>query len=194
MSKENCYEVYICRVDGEIVYIGSGKHGRHKHCDSGCSHVYELNRIHFLANDTIAVTVLYGNLPQQESLGIEKNLIETHKPKFNTRYAKPKQDYISMKETVMNEFKKSLKEYGHKNGSVSYKKFSDAVSTFITFYGFEKLKVGVIVKMTTLGKYKELSTFKIRLRMLNKDAQYLYSIFDIENTKEGYFIKFKDVF
>ena len=48
--------------------------------------------------------------------------------------------------------------------------------------------------MTTLGKYKELSTFKIRLRMLNKDAQYLYSIFDIENTKEGYFIKFKDVF
>ena len=194
MSKGNCYEVYVCRVDGDIVYIGSGRHGRHKHCDSGCSHVYELNRIHFLVDSTITVTVLHGNLSQQESLGIEKNLIETHKPKFNTRYAKPKQDYISMKETVMNEFKKSLKEHGHKNGSVSYKKFSDAVSTFITFYGFEKLKVGVIVKMTTLGKYKELSTFKIRLRMLNKDAQYLYSIFDIGNTKEGYFIKFKGVF
>ena len=40
---------------------------------------------------------LHGNLSQQESLGIEKNLIETHKPKFNTRYAKPKQDYIGMK-------------------------------------------------------------------------------------------------
>ena len=56
MSKENCYEVYICKVDGEIVYIGSGKHGRHKHCTSGCSHVYELNKMHFLANDTIVVT------------------------------------------------------------------------------------------------------------------------------------------
>ena len=37
------------------------------------------------------------------------------------------------------------------------------------------------------GENNEVSTFKIRLRMLNKDAQYLYSIFDIENTKEGYF-------
>ena len=55
MSKENCYEVYVCRVDGEIVYIGSGRHGRHKHCDSGCSHVYELNKIHFLADDAITV-------------------------------------------------------------------------------------------------------------------------------------------
>ena len=156
--------------------------------------LYYLNKIHFLANDAIIVTVLHGNLSQQKSLEIEKNLIEIHKPKFNTRYVKPRQDYIVMKETVMNKFKKSLKEHGHKNGSSSYKKFSDAVSTFITFYGFENLKVGVIVKMTTLGKYNELSTFKIRLRMLNKDAQYLYSIFDIENTKEGYFIKFKDVF
>ena len=23
MSKENCYEVYVCRVDREMVYIGS---------------------------------------------------------------------------------------------------------------------------------------------------------------------------
>ena len=25
MSKENCYEVYVCRVDSEIVYIGSSR-------------------------------------------------------------------------------------------------------------------------------------------------------------------------
>lgn len=35
MSKENCYEVCVCKVGGEIVYIGSGRHGRHKHGDVG---------------------------------------------------------------------------------------------------------------------------------------------------------------
>ena len=37
------YEVYACKYNGEYVYIGSGKHGRHRHCTSGRSHVYELN-------------------------------------------------------------------------------------------------------------------------------------------------------
>ena len=31
------YEVYVCRVDGEVVYIGCGKVGRHQHCTSGCN-------------------------------------------------------------------------------------------------------------------------------------------------------------
>ena len=28
---EGLYEVYVCKHNDEIVYIGSGKHGRHKH-------------------------------------------------------------------------------------------------------------------------------------------------------------------
>ena len=49
-----------------------------------------------------------------------------------------------------------------------------------------------------IGRHKHCLSGTSHNRDLNryyfKDAQYLYSIFDIENTKEGYFIKFKDVF
>ena len=41
------YEVYICKLGDDTVYIGQGVKGRHKHCISGKSHVYELNEIFF---------------------------------------------------------------------------------------------------------------------------------------------------
>ena len=41
------YEVYICKHNDVIVYIGKGTRGRHKHCISGCSHVFELNKTFF---------------------------------------------------------------------------------------------------------------------------------------------------
>ena len=41
------YEVYVCKNGSEVVYIGEGRFGRHKHCNSGTSHVYELNKLHF---------------------------------------------------------------------------------------------------------------------------------------------------
>ena len=40
------FEVYLCKLDGKILYIGSGVQGRHKHCNSGCSHVYSLNKLY----------------------------------------------------------------------------------------------------------------------------------------------------
>ena len=36
--KKKVYEVYECRVNDLLVYIGSGVEGRHKHCDSVLSH------------------------------------------------------------------------------------------------------------------------------------------------------------
>lgn len=42
------YEVYVCKLNDEVLYVGQGKLGRHNHCKSGCSHVYELNKLHFL--------------------------------------------------------------------------------------------------------------------------------------------------
>ena len=39
------YEVYVCKLNDEVLYVGQGKLGRHKHCNSGCSHVYELYKL-----------------------------------------------------------------------------------------------------------------------------------------------------
>ena len=51
------YEVYICKLGDEVLYVGHGKLGRHFHCNSGTSHVYELNEIlkscNFTCRDTV---------------------------------------------------------------------------------------------------------------------------------------------
>ena len=57
MSKD-LYEVYMCKFQDDVLYIGSGKIGRHTHCDSGISNVYGLNRLHF-GGVELDVKVLY---------------------------------------------------------------------------------------------------------------------------------------
>ena len=81
MSKD-LYEVYMCKFQDDVLYIGSGKIGRHKHCDSGTSNIYGLNRLHF-GDVELGVSVVGTFKSQQESLEEEKRLIKLHKPKFN---------------------------------------------------------------------------------------------------------------
>ena len=81
MSK---YEVYICKYEDVVLYIGQGKLGRHTHCNSGLSHVYGLNRLHFgKVNFTVEVLSLHES--QTEALEEERKLIYLHAPKFNKR-------------------------------------------------------------------------------------------------------------
>ena len=69
---------------GEIVYIGSGANGRHKHCNSGCSHVYELNKMHF--NGVVFDVSVKKFNSKSESLKHEKEMILKYKPRFNSVY------------------------------------------------------------------------------------------------------------
>lgn len=79
------YEVYIAEdKDGGILYIGSGKRGRHRHCTSGSSHVVELNRM-CLSGDEINVSIVFVCKTKQESINIESNLIKTLKPALNKK-------------------------------------------------------------------------------------------------------------
>lgn len=79
------YEVYICKYDDEIVYIGEGALGRHNHCTNGTSHVYELNELHFTGDRKLfTVEVKYFQTKEIAS-EIEKELIKIHKPKFNKK-------------------------------------------------------------------------------------------------------------
>lgn len=75
--------VYAAKYDNEIVYIGSGVNGRERHCISGCSHVYALNKLHF-AKEQVEVVVLGRFNTKEESLTVETSLIIEHKPRFNT--------------------------------------------------------------------------------------------------------------
>lgn len=71
------YEVYICTLDKDVLYIGSGRINRHKHCNSGTSHVYGLNKLHFEGN--IFDVNLKFFLTKEESLEEEKRLINQHR-------------------------------------------------------------------------------------------------------------------
>lgn len=74
--------VYCCHTETEVLYIGHGKLGREKHCNSGVSHVYELNKQHFLHNDLIVV-VLKHFATKKEAKDYEEQMIKDTLPKFN---------------------------------------------------------------------------------------------------------------
>ena len=78
-------EVYIAKLDNVIVYIGSGSNGRHRHVNSGTSHVYELNKDHF-NGISFDIEVIGNNYTKEESLVVEKELIEKYQPKYNRVY------------------------------------------------------------------------------------------------------------
>lgn len=75
------FEVYIGRVDGIIKYIGHGKKGRHKHLNSGVSHIYQANQLHFLGGCVEVSVDVYKT--KEEASRIEKELIVKHKPEWN---------------------------------------------------------------------------------------------------------------
>lgn len=76
------YEVYVCKLDDEIVYVGQGEKGRHRHCNSGVTHVYELNKVHF-EGGSVDVNVVLVSAMKKEVLKLEKELILKYRPKFN---------------------------------------------------------------------------------------------------------------
>ena len=69
------YQIYYVVYEGIVVYIGCGKRGRYKHCNSGISHVYELNQIHFNNPDKIQVNILRWYDEESSAFEDEKYLI-----------------------------------------------------------------------------------------------------------------------
>lgn len=60
--------------------------GRGKHCLSGVSHVYELNRLHFTDKENVKLEVLKFFNSKEGALSCEKDLIVKLKPKLNKVY------------------------------------------------------------------------------------------------------------
>lgn len=76
--KDKNHIVYIARdIDNIVRYIGEGKADRFKHVNSGVSHVYELNREHFLGKK-MNVEIYNKNLTKTEALSIERFLLNKY--------------------------------------------------------------------------------------------------------------------
>lgn len=81
--KEKFYEVYICKYDGKVVYVGEGAYNRHKHCTSGCSHVYGLNELYFKEELSLFDVKVFHVETKEQAVQLEKKYIEEYRPKFN---------------------------------------------------------------------------------------------------------------
>ena len=79
---KNTYEVYVCKLGNEVLYVGQGLCGRHEHCTSGVSHVYGLNRLHF-TGAVVDVSVVHSGLDKETALQEETALIQELKPTLN---------------------------------------------------------------------------------------------------------------
>lgn len=139
MSK---FIVYKAVVLGETVYIGSGALGREKHCASGCSHVYELNKYHF-EGVHIEVSVIKKGLTKEESLQIEKELIQKIRPRFNKVHLtkdnlKSAQIAIFLSQRLNLEFKNQF-------GRGKQEQSKAAIPEIISFMGISNLISGVTI-------------------------------------------------
>lgn len=83
MNKINQYCVYACYNETELLYVGNGRVGRQLHCNSGVSHVYELNRDHFTKNN-LKTTVVKTFNSKKDAVDFETLIIQKCLPKYNT--------------------------------------------------------------------------------------------------------------
>jgi len=74
--------VYAVKCKDKTVYIGSGAIGREKHCQSGCSHVYSLNKLHF-SGEFMETTIIKRFDTREDAMQAEKVLIMQIRPEFN---------------------------------------------------------------------------------------------------------------
>lgn len=79
--KDKLYVVYKVSHNDLIYYIGHGAYGRQKHVNSGCSHVYELNRMHF--NGVVFSIDIEKFDTKQDAAAREEFLIRAVKPPLN---------------------------------------------------------------------------------------------------------------
>lgn len=91
-QETNNYIVYSATLNGTTVYIGSGNIGREKHLLSGCSHIYELNKLHF-EGILPEVNILKTFKTKEEARHYEQLLIHELNPSFNNKNSVPLSRY-----------------------------------------------------------------------------------------------------
>lgn len=134
------YEVYMCKVDDVIVYIGKGTKGRHKHCISGCSHVFELNKIFFTEGvDSLEVVVVKELSSNQEAMELEKYLIGLYQPKFNKVFTNKNTRgiYALDGKTVRTKLKGGATKY--KLYNANKESYYNLVNEFIDYFGYKAI-------------------------------------------------------
>jgi len=177
----DCFVVYVVSLEGKILYIGSGVPTRHHHVTSGCSHVYELNRLHF-EGKVVDVEIVKQTTSKQEALDIEKRLIVLNKPTFNTMY---NSDKVSKMKNMLHDkwlcyfqiFEKSKRD-----------RFSKILCEAVNCFGINALTTGKGMYIKDLSSRKMIPHCIIALctAKRRKNYEHFKELHEIMCIHEGY--------
>ena len=137
--KSKVYELYHCKYKGEVVYVGQGVRGRHKHCNSGISHVFELNKIYFTEGDeALFVEVLMQDSNKDVVAKAEEQFILTRKPKFNKALNNNVGRFKNVNDSIT--LRKMLLDVGEKHLSKkTLEKYNSLVLEMVDYFGYTSI-------------------------------------------------------
>ena len=187
----NLYELYHCEYKGEVVYIGQGKKGRHKHCNSGCSHVYELNKIHFSEGDEVLQTKILKVSKDKKQIELdEKELIKCYNPRFNTIHTLDSVEKMNLmhRSKIV---KKSLLEYRDEITpklltTNSEKIYQELCIAFFIFYGSGSILDGDI-RIYSVSAFKDF--YQPRLQQLSRYLRNDSSRYEVDTNPYALFCR-----
>lgn len=141
MSK--VYELYHCKYQGEVVYIGQGARGRHRHCNSGCSHVYELNEIYFTkGKDVLDVYIVQEFFDKEVAEEQEVLHIQKYRPTLNkvhndsSRRQVKAQESLALKRELLSKYREVSSK---KLTNIAESKYVDLANEFYNHFGFKAI-------------------------------------------------------
>lgn len=181
LSKQKLYVVYIASHNGEIYYVGHGVYGREKHVNSGCSHVYELNKMHFQG---IKFEVSIEKFEtKSEAAKQEEDIIKAIRPKLNKVFLTENNKIQKMR--CLGEFKKFIN-----NKALEFKKENKcqhydllALNSFLEMNGVANCILGLYTK--NLNKKSANKSIAI-INSLNKESkksEFLAYFYTTDNSK-----------
>lgn len=198
MSKEVEYEVYVCKKGEIIIYVGEGRFGRHKHCNSGTSHVYGLNKLHF-EGEEIEVEVVKVFKTKKEAESYEQTLIDEHLPIYNVKGTLSfKRRHFEVMNTVHTKETYLKWMRLHMKRSVLHKDVEPFISELFNFHGNKNVITGNF-KLYTKDKYssiglKNLSEFSNKFRYIINNHTTLWVKFTYKYFKEVLNLDLLDLF
>lgn len=137
------YELYQCKYNGEVVYVGQGARGRHRHCNSGCSHVYELNKVHFSEGvDALEVNIIQEFSSKIDAENQEVVFIQKNKPKFNKIHNGNNGRNLRVEEskTLKRALLEKPKDFiSGELSAVNSEKYISIVNEFYDYFGFKMI-------------------------------------------------------